>query len=79
MARAARELMEAWLSSLAHERRMSPHTLRAYGDDAARFVSFLDGYRGSRTTLATLQKLKPAELRAFLTDRKSTRLNSSHT
>ena len=57
MARAARELMEAWLSSLAHERRMSPHTLRAYGDDAARFVSFLDGYRG---------------------DRKSTRLNSSH-
>ena len=35
MARAARELMDAWLSSLAHERRMSPHTLRAYGDDAA--------------------------------------------
>jgi integrase/recombinase XerC len=71
MARAARELMDAWLSSLAHERRMSPHTLRAYGDDAARFIGFLDGYRGARTTLATLQALKPAELRAFLTERRS--------
>jgi integrase/recombinase XerC len=71
MARAARELMDAWLSSLAHERRMSPHTLRAYGDDASRFLNFLDGYRGARTNLTALQKLKPAELRAFLTERRN--------
>ena len=71
MAQAAAELTKAWLDGLAHERRASPHTLRAYGDDVARFLSFLTGYRGGVPTLGTLQKLKPAELRAFLTERRS--------
>ena len=70
MARGAPELTEAWLASLAHERRLSPHTLRAYGDDMARFLGFLTQYRGQRPSLAVLQKLKPAELRAFLTHRR---------
>ena len=68
--RSTEELKGAWLASLAHERRMSPHTLRAYGDDAARFLGFLAGHRGARVTLATLQKLTPADLRAFLTARR---------
>ena len=33
-------LRKNWLASLAHERRASPHTLRAYGDDVARFLGF---------------------------------------
>ena len=33
--RAFDALRKAWLEQLAHERRASPHTLRAYGDDAA--------------------------------------------
>jgi len=69
--RSTEELKGAWLASLAHERRMSPHTLRAYGDDATRFLGFLAGHRGARVTLATLQKLTPADLRAFLTARRS--------
>jgi integrase/recombinase XerC len=68
--RSTEELKGAWLASLAHERRMSPHTLRAYGDDAARFLGFLGDHRATRVTLATLQKLTPADLRAFLTARR---------
>ena len=37
------KLKEDWLAALKHERRFSPHTLRAYGDDAARFLAFLSG------------------------------------
>jgi integrase/recombinase XerC len=71
MARAAEELTGAWLKTLAHERRMSAHTLRAYGDDAARFIAFLAEHRGGPVTLATLQTLKPADVRAFLTARRA--------
>lgn len=71
MARGAEELTHAWLASLAHEKRASPHTLRAYGDDTARFLAFLSHHRGGRVTLATLQKLTPADLRAFLTTRRA--------
>ena len=71
MAKAPRELAAAWLAGLAHERRASPHTLRAYGDDVARFLAFLTGYRGGVATLATLRKLKPAEIRAFVTHRRA--------
>ena len=71
MARGSAELTGAWLASLAYERRMSPHTLRAYGDDTARFLGFLADHRGSKVTLATLQKLKPADVRAFLTARRA--------
>ena len=71
MARSGGELTQAWLASLAYERRMSAHTLRAYGDDTARFLGFLAGYHGSKVTLSTLQKLRPADLRAFLTARRT--------
>jgi integrase/recombinase XerC len=71
MARPGGELTEPWLASLAYERRMSAHTLRAYGDDTARFLAFLAEHRGGKVTLATLQKLKPADVRAFLTARRA--------
>jgi integrase/recombinase XerC len=71
MARVGGELTGPWLASLAYERRMSAHTLRAYGDDTARFLTFLAEHRGSKVTLTTLQKLKPADVRAFLTARRS--------
>jgi integrase/recombinase XerC len=76
MAQAADELSQAWLAGLAHERRVSPHTLRAYGDDVGRFLQFLAEYRGGRVSLATLQKLEPAELRAFLTKRRASGLGA---
>ena len=39
---------------------MSPHTLRAYGDDLTRFIDFCAGSRGRRAERSTLAALKPA-------------------
>jgi integrase/recombinase XerC len=64
-------LRKNWLASLAHERRASPHTLRAYGDDVARFIGFQAGHTGGAVTQKTLAKLSQADIRAFITARRS--------
>jgi integrase/recombinase XerC len=71
MARSAEDLTKAWLSSLAHERRASPHTLRAYGDDVARFTGFLHGHLGGVVNERALARLTPADIRGFITVRRS--------
>jgi integrase/recombinase XerC len=70
MARSAEALKAQWLSSLAHERRVSPHTLRAYGDDVARFLGFLHEHQGGAADERVLAKLSPADIRAFITVRR---------
>ena len=70
MSEAADTLRKNWLASLAHERRASPHTLRAYGDDVARFIGFQAGHTGGAVSEKTLAKLTPADIRAFITDRR---------
>lgn len=70
MAETVAALKKAWLDGLAHERRASPHTLRAYSDDVERLLEFLADYHGSRVNLATLKALAPADIRAFLTARR---------
>ena len=71
MARSAEDLKRQWLASLAHERRASQHTLRAYGDDAQRFVAFLQEHLGEAVNERSLAKLSPADIRAFITVRRS--------
>ena len=71
MARSSEDLKKTWLASLAHERRASPHTLRAYGDDMARFLAFLHGHLGGTVSERALAKLSPADIRAFITVRRS--------
>ena len=71
MARSAEDLKKQWLASLAHERRASPHTLRAYGDDAERFLTFLREHIGGVVNERSLAKLSPADIRAFITVRRS--------
>src|SRR3954464_3830106 len=58
------------LAGLAAERRASPHTLRAYGDDAKRFLIFLGQHRGGRASLPLLKSVQPSDIRAFLTLRR---------
>ena len=65
------QLRKLWLNQLAHERRASPHTLRAYGDDAARFGGFLSLHLGGEVTEAGLKKLTPADIRAFISHRRA--------
>ena len=64
----------AWLAALAHERRASVHTLRAYGDDLHRFLSFLREHKGRVPDEAMLARLVPADIRAFITLRRGEKL-----
>jgi integrase/recombinase XerC len=70
MARSAETLKSGWLASLAHEKRASPHTLRAYGDDVARFLDFLGPHLGGAIDERALAKLSPGDIRAFVTLRR---------
>jgi integrase/recombinase XerC len=70
MARSAEALKSEWLAALSHERRMSPHTLRAYGDDATRFLAFAQEHLGRTLDEKTLARLKPTDFRAFITRRR---------
>jgi len=56
---------------LAHEKRASPHTLRAYGDDVARFIGFQAIHTGGAVSEKRLAKLVPADIRAFISSRRS--------
>ena len=70
MARSAETLKRAYLDYLTHERRVSPHTLRAYGDDLNRFLAFLSVHVGGRPDEKMLAGLLPADIRAFITVRR---------
>ena len=76
MPRSAESLKEAWLASLAHERRASAHTLRAYGDDLHRFLHFLNEHKGRAPDERMLAKLVPADIRAFVTLRRGEKLGA---
>jgi integrase/recombinase XerC len=71
MARSAEDLKREWLSALAHERRASPLTVRAYRDDVSRFLTFLREHTGGAIDVAALAALCPVDIRAFITKRRS--------
>ncbi len=62
-------VIAAWQGWLAAERRVSRHTLDAYGRDLAAFLGFLVEHTGSAADLATLADLKPADFRSYLAQR----------
>jgi integrase/recombinase XerC len=67
----AEEFQKLWLDALAHERRASPNTLRAYGDDVSRFLAFQHGHLGGPVDGHALAGLKAADIRAFIASRRS--------
>lgn len=72
----AQALKAAYLAYLAHERRASPNTLRAYGDDLDRFFGFMVGHVGAPADTALLAGLVPADIRAFVSARRSEGLSA---
>lgn len=58
--------IEGWQQQLKSERRASAHTLAAYGRDLAFFLDFTRDHHGEQPSLDLLQKLRPADFRAFL-------------
>ncbi len=70
-ARTAREALAAWLDYLAHERRASPRTVRAYGDGVGAYVNFLERHRGETLALAGLGEISAGDVRAYLAFRRA--------
>ena len=66
----ARAALAAWLEHLTHERRASPRTVRAYGDNALAYLNFLERHRGETLSVADLGGITAAELRAYLAFRR---------
>ena len=60
-----------WLAHLGAERRMSPKTLEAYQRDVRQFLGFLAEHLGSAPSLKRLERLTPADVRAFLAARRA--------
>jgi integrase/recombinase XerC len=73
----ARALAARWGGYLQHDRRRSPHTVRAYVATAHRFVDFLTRHRGEQIGRFALLALNASDLRAFLADRRASGLGAS--
>jgi integrase/recombinase XerC len=63
--------MSRWLSYLGAERRMSPKTCEAYARDVRQFMGFMAGHLGAPPSLKILSKLTPADIRAFMAERRA--------
>jgi len=70
MSTTARAALADWLDHLALERRGSPRTVRAYGDNVLAYLNFLERHRGEALSVADLGGITAAELRAYLAFRR---------
>ena len=73
----ARALAARWHGFLTHDRRRSPHTVRAYVATAHRFLDFLGRHRGEEIGRFGLLTVPATDLRAFLADRRASGLGAS--
>ena len=71
--------IEDWRAWLAHERRISNHTLDAYSRDLGSFLRFTAEHLGYAPGLQDLRALEPADFRGFLADRQARSLARSST
>ena len=72
-------LLTEYLAFLTDNRRMSPHSVRAYHATADRLTEFLHLHWGSEVTRVTLHKISSADMRAFLADRRGDGLTNRST
>ncbi len=70
-------LIRDWDAHLAHEKRGSEHTRRAYIATAERFCDFLSRHRGGAVDARMLKALTPNDLRAYLADRRAEGLGNA--
>jgi integrase/recombinase XerC len=73
----ASALAARWSNYLAHDRRRSPHTVRAYVATAHRFIAFLGRHRGEPVGHASLFEIPASEMRAYLAARRGEGLGAS--
>ncbi|HEX6218712.1 MAG TPA: tyrosine recombinase XerC [Sphingomicrobium sp.] len=73
----ASALASRWHDYLLHDRRRSPHTVRAYLATAHRFIDFLGSYRAESIDSEALLAVSAQDLRAFLAARRAEGLGAS--
>ncbi|MDQ8756444.1 tyrosine recombinase XerC [Sphingosinicella sp. LHD-64] len=66
-----------WHDHLSRERRRSEHTVRAYVATAHRLIAFLSEHLGGSVGIDALLRLRPTDLRAYLTRRRTTGLSNA--
>ena len=71
MAESGEELARQWLAVLGDERRLSAHTLRAYGATVDRLFVHIRHAFGREADLALLQEMRAADWRGYLAARRS--------
>ncbi len=72
-------VIDDWRAWLAHERRISDHTLDGYGRDLRKFLQFITGHLGYPPGLQDLEALKPRDFRGYLASRHAEGLARSST
>lgn len=72
-------LLTEYAAFLTDNRRMSPHSVRAYHATAERFCGFLELHWGGMVDRAALAKISAADLRAFLANRRGDGLTNRST
>ncbi|MEO6432416.1 MAG: tyrosine recombinase XerC [Sphingomicrobium sp.] len=70
-------LAARWAAYLEHDRRRSPHTVRAYAATAHRFIAFFGQHSGAAIDRDSLLKIEATDLRAFLAQRRAEGLGAS--
>ena len=73
----AQDLIRDWDAHLAHEKRRSEHTRRAYIATAERFCAFLSRHRGGAVDARIIKALTPNDLRAYLAERRAEGLGNA--
>ncbi len=68
---AATKLVERWQRYLTSEKRMSAHTVYAYGSDFGQFIRFMAEHKGCALSPKLLGDLHIRDFRAFLAKRRS--------
>ena len=73
----AQDLIRDWDAHLAHEKRRSEHTRRAYIATAERFCAFLSRHRGGAVDARIINALTQNDLRAYLAERRAEGLGNA--
>ena len=73
----AHDPIRDWDAHLAHERRRSEHTRRAYVATAERFAAFLSDHHGGTVDAAMLRRTSANDLRAYLATRRAEGLGNA--
>jgi integrase/recombinase XerC len=68
---AVKRQVAGWTRDLGAVRRLAEKTVEAYAGDLAQFLLFLSPHSGGAVSLATLRDLRPADIRAFMAERRN--------